>query len=162
MDRISLSIYSVLDYKDDQDYCVRIEVNGRDLLDIIREVELPFATRDRRPNRAGGYHGLPPKAVFLPSRHWLDQPDRLYCDHGRRAIYRCICGDVGCGPIIIDLDISEDAVTWRNFENPWHSLEWTKEPWDYSSLKFTFDKEQYLSELSKVSESELEKYRYVR
>jgi hypothetical protein len=160
MDHISLSIMGGLDYKDEMNYGVDIFINECNLLDIIREIELPYSTGN--PTLAGAYLGLPPKAVFLPSRHFLDKPDPYYCDHGRRAIYRCGCGDVGCKPMLADITLDNDYVIWSNFENPWHSIEWTKEPWDYSSLKFTFERKQYESELSSVSESELKQYVYTR
>ena len=63
--------------------------------------------------------------------------------------------------MLVDITLdNNDNVIWSNFENPWHSIEWTKEPWDYNSLKFTFERKQYESELSKAGESELKQYAY--
>jgi hypothetical protein len=42
-------------------------VNGRNLVDILREVELPFSAREGNPNLAGNYVGLPLEEVSLPS-----------------------------------------------------------------------------------------------
>jgi hypothetical protein len=46
---------------------VAIFVNDRNLVVILREVKLPFATREGRPHLAGSYSGLPPEEIFLPS-----------------------------------------------------------------------------------------------
>src|SRR5437016_4274829 len=51
---------------------VRIIINGRDLIEIVREIELPFATREGSPQIAGAYSGLPAHRVFLPSQHFSD------------------------------------------------------------------------------------------
>lgn len=51
-----------------------IFVNGRDLVKILREVELPFASREGRSDRAGHYAGLTPGDVFLPSPRLLGEP----------------------------------------------------------------------------------------
>jgi hypothetical protein len=40
---------------------VDILVNDRNLLDVLRETELPFAVREGKPELAGGYAGLPPE-----------------------------------------------------------------------------------------------------
>jgi len=162
MDSISFVIGYVIDYKNEKNYSVDIFINGRDLRDIIRDVELPYFSKAGNPGRAGGYLGLPPKAVFLPSRHFLDKPNRLYCYGEKRAIYRCVCGDVHCGPMLVDITITDDKILWDNFENPYHSTLFTDKPWDYSSLKFVFDKKQYELELSKIKESELGQYAYTR
>ena len=37
---------------------VAIWVNGRNLLEIVREIEMPFAIKEGHPNIAGGYVGL--------------------------------------------------------------------------------------------------------
>jgi hypothetical protein len=46
---------------------VNVFVNGRNLVDILREVVLPFTVQEGKPDLAGSYVGLPPEDVFLPS-----------------------------------------------------------------------------------------------
>lgn len=54
---------------------VEVFVNDRDLREVVREAELPFARREDKLGLAGDYDGLPPEAVFLPSRRLLGEPD---------------------------------------------------------------------------------------
>ncbi len=56
---------------------VHIIINGRDLIEILREIELPFATGEGHPSIAGAYAGLPKELIFLPSRHLLGEPDPI-------------------------------------------------------------------------------------
>ncbi len=50
---------------------VEVFVNDRNLVDILREIELPFAARDGKPDFAGRYVGLPPDEVYPPSSRLL-------------------------------------------------------------------------------------------
>ena len=45
---------------------VDVFVNCRKLVDILKEAEQPFATREGKPDLTGNYAGLPPEEVFLP------------------------------------------------------------------------------------------------
>lgn len=124
---------------------VAIFVNGRDLVKSLREVELPFASREGRSDRAGHYAGLPPEEVFLPSPRLLGEPTTYY-DHddpdGRIAVLGCVCGDVGCWPFRVGIRLREDVVIWDDFQQP-HRLSW-----DYAGLRpFVFDRREYVSAL---------------
>ena len=59
-----------------------IHINGRDLVDLAREAELPSAVRDGQRQLAGSYVGLPVEAVFPPSRRLLGEPEARYDDWG--------------------------------------------------------------------------------
>jgi hypothetical protein len=39
-------------------FTVQILIDGRDLIDLVRAIELPFATAEGHPDIAGGYSGL--------------------------------------------------------------------------------------------------------
>jgi len=128
---------------------VDIYINGREIRDIIREVELPFAIHDGKAEIAGDYERLEPKDVFLPNRHFLGEPDnRCLQKNGKVPILRCKCGDFGCYPLYVRITIQKDRVVWSDFENPWNTSEWKKEPWDYSSLYFVFERDNYEIQLS--------------
>lgn len=123
--------------------CGRLVVNGRNLVDILREVELPFAAREGNLDLAGSYVGLPPKRSFCPPHVY----SAIYYDHdcldGKVAILGCGCGEVGCWPFRVRVTLREDAVIWSDFEQP-HRREWR-----YDELgPFVFDRTQYLSALS--------------
>jgi len=135
---------------------VDIFVNGRNIIDIIKAVELPFAEREGHPDTAGGYEGLPADIVFLPSRHLLDQPDEAYEYGGRISILECdSCGYPGCWPFIVRVTVDADRVTWSDFENYHRGREGPAQhaeerQWKYDLLKpLVFDRKQYESELTR-------------
>lgn len=119
-------------------------VNGRNLRELAREVESPYAAREGKAGLAGSYSGLPPKAVFLPSCRLLGEPETYY-DHdglGRLAVLGCVCGVVGCWPLLVEIWVLEDRVIWRNFKQPHRSA------WRHDRMgSFVFDLFRYLDEL---------------
>jgi hypothetical protein len=125
---------------------VDIFVNGRNLVDIVREVELPISAREGKPDRAGRYAGLPPGENLLPSPRLLGEPTTYY-DHdsseGKVAALGCECGEVGCWPFQVKIALRDDVVTWSDFEQP------HRRAWRYDALRpFVFDRAQYLSALN--------------
>jgi hypothetical protein len=126
---------------------VEVFVNGRNMVDILREVELPFAAREGKPNLAGDYIGLPPEDVFLPSPRLLGEPATHYDRdgvEGKVAVLGCVCGDVGCWPFRVRITLRDDVVIWDGFEQP------HRRAWRYDELRpFVFDRTQYLSALDR-------------
>jgi hypothetical protein len=126
---------------------VDIFVNDRNLVDIVREVELPFAARDGKPRLAGTYIGLPAEDVFLPSPRLLGEPVKFYdydSSKGKIAVLGCGCGDVGCWPFRVRIELREDVVIRDGFEQP-HRLKWR-----YDEMRpFVFDWTQYFSALDR-------------
>src|SRR5215218_6689567 len=83
---------------------VTVLVNGRDLMEVVKEMEAPCAARDGRPGLAGPYAGLLPEEVFLPSRRLLGEPETNYAmddPDGRIAALGCACGEPGCWPLLV-------------------------------------------------------------
>ena len=122
-------------------------INGRNLVDIVREVELPCSARDGKPHRAGRYVGLPPEEIFLPSPRLLGEPTTYY-DHdsaeGKIAVLGCGCGDVGCWPLWVKIALRDDVVIWSGFEQP------HRPGWRYDEIRpFVFDRTQYLSAIDR-------------
>ena len=132
---------------------VEISVNGRDLRDLVAEAELPFARREVKPRLAGSYVGLPPEEMFLPSRRLLGEPgtyyDADYAD-GRLAVLGCVCGEVGCWPLLVGISVGEDVVTWEDFRQPHGGA------WRYGVLgPFVFGRGAYEAELRGASASRM-------
>ncbi len=131
---------------------VDIFVNGRNLLELVREVELPFATEEGHPETAGDYDGLPPEYVFLPSRHFLDKPNGIFWSYapGWAAIYICKCSEPGCWPLEVKIEFGEDKVVWKDFVQPHRSRPRQRvKVWDYARLgQFVFDRKQYETALA--------------
>jgi hypothetical protein len=126
---------------------VNVFVNGRNLVDILREVELPFVAREGNLQLAGSYVGLRPEEVFLPSHRLLGEPTTCY-DYdsleGKTAVLGCVCGEPGCWPFRVKITSREDVVIWSGFEQP------HRRTWRYDELQpFVFDRTQYLSALNR-------------
>ncbi len=126
---------------------VDVLVNGRNLVDMLRDVELPFAAYEGKPDLAGRYVGLPPEDVFLPSPRLLGEPTTYY-DHdsaeGKIAVLGCVCGVVGCWPFRVRITLRADVVVWSDFEQPHRAR------WRYDEMRpFVFDRAQYLSALDR-------------
>lgn len=132
---------------------VSIFINGRDLVQIVREMELSFAARDGNPDLAGSYVGLPPNEVFLPSRRFLGEPE-TYDDKDspddKLAVLGCGCGEVGCWPLLVCITLRKEAVLWSGFEQP------HRRHWRYEELgPFLFDLSRYLDALQRPGDSRL-------
>ncbi len=124
---------------------VDVFVNGRNLVEMVRDTELSFALREGHPDAAGDYVGLPPKDVFLPSPRLLGEPTTYY-DHdsseGKIAVLGCGCGDVGCWPFRVKIEMQKDVVIWGGFEQP------HRPDWSYDEMgSFEFDRSRYISAL---------------
>jgi hypothetical protein len=127
-----------------------ISINGRSLLDMIREVEAPFATAEGSPRRAGSYRALPADVAFLPSRHLLDDVEPIYSDAGwtgevaKPAVLICVCGEPGCNPLCVRIDVQEDVVVWHDFQQPHRVGEGQTSAWSYQQIgPFTFQRRAY-------------------
>jgi hypothetical protein len=129
---------------------VAVFVNGRDLTEIMKEIELPFAARDGKPNLAGSYVGLQPEAVFLPSQRLLGRPEERYDDRrGKIAVLGCGCGIVGCWPLLVRITRQEDTIIWSDFEQP------HRRHWHHDALgPFVFDRSRYLDKLQPPHDTE--------
>jgi hypothetical protein len=117
---------------------VRILIDGIDLIDLVRPIELPFARAEGHPEIAGGYDGLPP-------RDWVELPER-YDDDDRAALLGCAsCGEPGCWPLRARVKASGDSVIWSDFQQP-HRPEWS-----YASFgPFVFNRAQYDEEVARL------------
>ncbi|OAA28227.1 hypothetical protein UG55_1006200 [Frankia sp. EI5c] len=116
-------------------------VNGVDLRELVRAVELPFAEADRQPDLAGSYAGLHDPGVRWPSRHFLGEPAVTWFGDGDTALLGCVCGDAGCWPLTARVDITVNTVIWRHFRTGHRS-------WDLGGLgPFHFDALDYRTAL---------------
>ncbi len=130
---------------------VGIFINGRDLVDLTREIEIPSADRAGNPHLAGDYAWLPAKTIFPPSRRLMGEPDWRYdTGGGGISVLGCGgCGDVGCWPLQVRIEVRDDVVRWNGFRQPHRS------GWDYSGMgPFVFDREAYETALKSPDRSE--------
>jgi len=150
MDKFELSI-SQVDFDGKKVAVVDIYINGRNLIDIAKEVEIPFAKAEGHPDIAGGYMGLPPEGVFYPSKHLLGEPNRRFGYTDKTTVLVCgSCGEGGCWPLEVKITVSEDKVVWSDFGQPHRGPYSKSSHWKYDNLgPFIFDRKQYESELRK-------------
>ena len=135
----------------DKDTGVHIIINGRDLIKIIRNIELPFATREGSPQIAGAYSYLAAQRVFFPSRHFLGEPEPIYADcEGRTYVMECECGEPGCWPLAVRIELRDQKVVWSDFRQEHRGPNSKAGEWRYDALpSFTFDRVSYEQALSR-------------
>ncbi|XXT18867.1 hypothetical protein WME94_52435 [Sorangium sp. So ce429] len=141
---------------------VELRINGRGLIDLVREVELPYALREHDDRIAGGetaeelgprgalagsYLYLSGGDVFLPSRNLLGEPYR----HGfgtepedprnrKSLLLQCTCGITDCWFLLATIKVTEDTVVWSDF------CQFHRD-WRYDLRPFVFDRGKYESQL---------------
>lgn len=119
-----------------------ITVNGVSLIELVAEVERPFATEEGHPDMAGQYQGLPADLAFLPSTYLLESEGE------KTALLICSCGEIGCWLLEARITVQKDVVIWSDLEQP-HRGPNSHHHWRYDSFgPFVFDRQQYLSSLA--------------
>jgi len=120
---------------------IRIQVNGTDLPELVREAELPSARAEGEEDMAGTYVGLVPGYIRIDLASQFLGGGGTSLNPGpqeKTALLTCECGDVGCSPFLARVTVTDDKVTWDEFEQP------TRPDWDYEGFgPFTFARSQY-------------------
>ena len=120
---------------------IKIEVNGVELPDLVRAAELPSAQADEEEEMAGNYIGLVGgyMRIDLAGQFLGGQGTPMFeGEGGKTALLGCGCGEVGCSPLMARISVTDETVTWEDFEQP------TRPDWDYQSFgPFIFDRAQY-------------------
>jgi hypothetical protein len=130
----------------DRDSGIQIKINGRDLVELVRAVETPFAYQEGAASIAGAYAGLPPNDdTCPPSKHFLGEPSHaIYRHDAKTQVLSCECGEMGCWPLLCLIQAGPTSVTWSQFEQPHRTVKRSKNPWRYDELGlFEFDRSQY-------------------
>jgi hypothetical protein len=139
MDHIELQVgTSQYGYK-----TLEISVNGRLLIELVREVEQPFADREGRAFAAGQYDWL-----GLVGCELFDDTSQEF------IVLGCTCGEAECWPLLCKIEFMPGHVRWSGFYNPFRTVEFVAKlddtaherivPWAYSGLGcFEFDRLQY-------------------
>lgn len=120
---------------------IEIKVNGVDFPELVRHAELPSAEADAEEEIAGNYIGLVAgyMRIDLAGQFLGGQGTPMFeGDDEKTALLGCGCGEVGCSPLMARVTVTDDTVTWDEFEQP------TRPEWDYQGFgPFTFDRAQY-------------------
>ena len=122
-----------------------IYINRRSLLDLVREVELPFAGAEGHADIAGGYTWLWLRWISDAHQHFYGIPEPNYCYHEKASILECrACGASGCWPFLVRIEVTDETVVWSLFEQPHRGKKSKASHWKYEGFgPFVFDRKQY-------------------
>ncbi len=134
-----------------------LEINGVDLIELVRAAELPHAEREVIERRASGeptslkpselagdYLGFP--SASLRGRSLFDRPVSYACHFSlpaddprlnKATLLGCTCGITECWFLLVTITVGDEVVIWSDFEQ-FHR------PWIYDLGPFVFDKREYL------------------
>jgi len=137
-------------------------LNGRGLLDLVREAELPHAYAEydadgqageplerlgTRGALAGDYDYPDASHVFLPSRNLLGAPYKHSFDteaddrrNQQSLALWCTCGEPECWFLLVTITVNESTVEWADFRQ-FHR------DWRYDLGPFVFDRSSYEAQL---------------
>lgn len=111
-------------------------VNGDELAELVAAYE-----RSRGYDVINGYDGIVPSHYrFGPlGDYFLGASDATWgADGSKIAVLGCACGEVGCWPGCVRVDVTAQAVRWSDFEQP------HRPDRDYAEFgTFEFDRSQY-------------------
>lgn len=116
-------------------------IDGKSLISILREIELPFAKKEGSPRIIGSYDGLPIAMVRPPSKYYYGED--CHRTDEKTTILNCECLCEGCWDFVVNIEVNENKVIWKNFEQIHRTN------WNYEELGiFEFDRKQFDSALN--------------
>jgi len=124
---------------------VRVVINDRDLAELARVVELPYAERAGSPSIAGAYTGLDSSDALPPSQLFFGSPaSRLYLYGTQVQVLGCECGEPGCWPLVCSITSEGDTIVWSGFSQPHRRSGSAAGEWRHDGLgPFRFDRSDY-------------------
>ena len=130
---------------DSEDDRVCAAVNGRDLIALVRDVELPFASADGQPDVAGSYGWLTTYEWNRIAELIEGKSSGARMADGSVALLACQCGVTDCWPLYASVDVADDRVTIGDFLQPY------RKNWRHDGFgPFVFSKAQLLDEIRSV------------
>lgn len=115
------------------DEVVEIYLNGVELIEILRVIEVPYASKEGHPNLTGAYGHITPEELCKNLTEYETEVELLCCSG---------CGDSGCWSILIDIEKDADYVYWKAFKH-------NHREWKYD-ISYQFDREAYEKELRRL------------
>ncbi len=129
---------------------IRVVVDGRDLAELVRDVEAPYAQADGHPDLAGRYVGLDLRELRSSvQEHFTGaEGSDLACGPvGKTVLLGCTCGVAGCWPLMARIEVRDDDILWSDFEQPHR-----RDTWSYADFgPITFTRAQYEQTLGALS-----------
>lgn len=134
----SLEDYQVID----------IFINGNNLIELLKEIELPFASIEGHPEMAGHYEGIPPLLSLPPHKHFwgvASVEDYQYPERQVALFENKSSGIPGEWTFTARIDVTGESVKWSDFRQQ------HRPKWDYSPFgTWTFDLVAYRNALRAV------------
>ena len=147
MNTIAIKIVQQLDGYPAPYRAAHISIDGRSLLEMLREYERPYAQREGHPSIAGGY--VWPEVSSVTRDTFLGKGAD---ENGRMALLDCSCGTPGCWPLMLHVSIGAEEVVWSAFEQPHRSEGHPAGQWHYEGFgSFVFQRAQYDAEIAKIA-----------
>src|ERR1035438_8660159 len=80
----------------------------------------------------------------------MGDPKPVYSDgNGRTQVLECECGEPGCWPLTVRIDIGSREVVWRDFHQPHRGAHSKRAEWRYDAMpQFRFERQSYEHALS--------------
>lgn len=143
MDRLAFDVVQV-QFGRRANKALGILINGERLEDLARVVEMPHAVAESTPKLAGDYAPLALSDINSDRNHFLGHPVVTWFEDGDTVLLGCPCGEWGCWPLTVRVDVNESSVRWHTFRNGHRE-------WDLSALgPFVFDRLEYEAALAAV------------
>jgi hypothetical protein len=116
-------------------------INEQPLQELATVAELPYAMAEGKRELAGSY-GPMTRENFRDHTGLLGQPECSWFNDGDTVLMGCTCGEWGCWPLTVQIEIGPEAVTW-------HRLRTGHRTWDLNTLgPFVFDRAEYEAAVS--------------
>lgn len=113
---------------------VEIYINDTKLVDILHEIEIPYATNEGKPSLAGSYGHLTPKELFDNLTN-SKAPDEYNEEFGNEILCCGGCGDSGCWSVYVFISYDDYYVYWYKFRH-------NHRDWKYN-ISYKFDRKEY-------------------
>ena len=126
--------YGIEDWVEDSSVkeVVEIYINGKEIIEILKEIEIPFANNEGHISIAGAYGHLTPNELYSE-----------LMDSEESALVCCgDCGLIGCWAVVINVEMDEDYVYWKEFRH-------NHRDWEYN-ISFKFHRTEYENVLKKI------------
>ena len=121
---------------------INIIIDDKNIIDIIGEHE---SIKGYSP--AGGYFGL--RADHIDPNFYQGKSEAEFgASENKTPILDCSCGSIGCWTLVANIHINDESVVWDDFENVHRNSESISPEWDYSSIKFHFNRKEYMEQFS--------------
>lgn len=114
-------------WADDSDVyeAVEIYINGKEIVELLKEIETPFAIDEGETDLAGAYGHLTPGELYSELKD-VEESALLCCDG---------CGLSGCWSVLINIETDENYVYWKDFKH-------NHREWKYG-IAYKFDRKTY-------------------